>query len=62
MSYDITMGTSTLQLYAVINNIFDKAPPLAASYVALASAPSQTNQSMYDVLGRRFTVGFKLQM
>ncbi len=62
LTYDITMGSSTLQLYGVVNNLFDKAPPLAPAYVALSSAPVQTNQSLYDVLGRRFTVGLKLQM
>ena len=62
MSYDITVGTSALQLYAVVNNIFDKSPPIVATYNALGSAPGQTNQTMYDVLGRRFTVGIKLQM
>jgi iron complex outermembrane receptor protein len=62
MSYDIPVGSSTVQLYGVINNIFDKAPPLAPSYVGLSSAPIQTNQSLYDVLGRRFTVGVKLQL
>jgi iron complex outermembrane receptor protein len=62
VSYDIPVGSSTLQLYGVINNIFDKAPPLAPSYVGLSSSPVQTNQSLYDVLGRRFTVGLKLQM
>lgn len=62
LSYDIRVGSSTLQLYGVINNIFDKAPPLAPAYVALYSAPVQTNQTLYDVLGRRFTVGFSFQM
>jgi outer membrane receptor protein involved in Fe transport len=62
LSYDITIGSTTVQLYGVVNNIFDKAPPLAPSYVGLSSAPIQTNQSLYDVLGRRFTVGLKLQL
>jgi iron complex outermembrane receptor protein len=62
LSYDIPVGASTVQLYGVVNNIFDKAPPLAPSYVGLSSAPIQTNTSLYDVLGRRFTVGIKLQL
>jgi hypothetical protein len=62
LSYDIKFGSTIVQLYGVVNNIFDKAPPLAPSYVGLSSAPIQTNQSLYDVLGRRFTVGLKLQL
>ncbi len=62
VSYDIPVGSSTVQLYGVVNNIFDKAPPLVPGYNGLGSAPIQTNQTMYDVLGRRFTVGLKLQL
>jgi len=62
LSYEISLGSSTLQLYGVVNNLTDKAPPIAPSYNALFSAPIQTNASTYDVLGRRFTVGLKLQM
>jgi hypothetical protein len=62
LSYDITIGSSTLQLYGVVNNLTDKAPPLAPQWVALSSSPVQTNPTLYDVLGRRFTVGIKLQM
>jgi hypothetical protein len=43
-------------------NLTNKAPPIAPSYVALYSAPIQTNASTHDVLGRRFTIGLKLQM
>jgi len=62
LSYDIQVGSSTVQLYGVVNNLTDKGPPLAPAYVALSSSPIQTNQALYDVLGRRFTVGLKLQM
>jgi len=62
MSYDITIGSSTLQLYGVINNIFDKTPPITPSYGALGSSAIQVNSSLYDVLGRRYTLGFRLQM
>jgi outer membrane receptor protein involved in Fe transport len=61
MSYDIKMGSSIAQLYGVVNNITDKTPPIVPGYVALSSSPLQTNQSVYDVLGRRFTVGLKVQ-
>ena len=35
---------------------------IAPSWVALSSAPVQTNPTLYDVLGRRFTFGLKLTM
>jgi iron complex outermembrane recepter protein len=62
LTYDIAIGSGTLQLYGVVNNLTDKAPPLAPSWVALSSSPVQTNPTLYDVLGRRFTVGVKLQL
>ena len=62
LSYDINVGSGTLQLYGVVNNITDKAPPITPSYVALSSSPIQVNSTLYDVLGRRFTVGVKLTM
>ena len=62
LSYDITIGSGTLQLYGVVNNLTDKPPPIVPSYIPLGSSPNQTNPTLYDVLGRRFTVGLKLQM
>ncbi len=62
LTYDIPIGSGTLQLYGVVNNITDKPPPIVPAYVALYSAPAQTNQTLYDVLGRRFTFGLRLTM
>jgi iron complex outermembrane recepter protein len=62
MAYAIPIGSSTLELYGVVNNLFDKSPPITPNYVALGSNPIQVNSTQYDVLGRRFTVGFKLSM
>ncbi len=62
LTYDIAIGSSTLQLFGVVNNISDKPPPIVPAWNALGSAPAQTNPTLYDVLGRRFTFGLKLTM
>jgi outer membrane receptor protein involved in Fe transport len=60
LSYDVSIGGGTGQIYANANNVFDRAAPVVASYSGFTAAPGQTNSTLYDLLGRRFTVGFKL--
>ena len=55
-------SSSTLELYGEVNNILDRAPPIDPSYSTFGTAPGQVNNSLFDVLGRRFTVGLKLRM
>lgn len=53
-SYDLT---SNLSLRAGVNNVADESPPIYAPNVQ-----ANTDPSTYDVLGRRFFVGFNLRM
>jgi outer membrane receptor protein involved in Fe transport len=39
-----------------VTNLFDRAPPIAANFTDFTGA-TPTNQTVYDVLGRRFTLG-----
>jgi outer membrane receptor protein involved in Fe transport len=45
-----------LELFGVVNNLFDRDPPLAAS------AQGGTNQVYFDPIGRYFKVGARLRM
>lgn len=58
----LTFGSSTLEIYALINNLFDKAPPLIPSGQAGGTAESSTNAVFYDVIGRNFKLGVRLRM
>ncbi len=49
-------GGRQIQVYGAINNLFDKAPPLVG---ATFQAPFFTNNALYDVVGRYFTVGVR---
>ena len=60
LSYRLNMGVGSGELFANVTNLFDRAPPVAPSYSAFTAAPIQTNTGLLDVLGRRFTVGFKV--
>lgn len=62
-SYDLKMGGRTLQLFAAVNNLLDKDPPVVAPGPAgSAYATPATNQSLYDLLGRTYRVGVRFSM
>ena len=60
LSYTLDVTGGSMELYANVNNITDKDPPVVPSYAAFGANTNQVNSTLYDVLGRRFTVGFKL--
>jgi iron complex outermembrane receptor protein len=62
LSYQIDIKSTSVELYGEVNNIFDRAPPIVPAYSSFTSAPTQTNPTLYDVLGRRFSIGLKLKM
>ncbi len=62
LSYDFDIGGSAIQLFGNVTNLFDKSPPIAPAYSTGATFATQTNSAVYDVMGRRFTVGVKLKM
>jgi iron complex outermembrane recepter protein len=58
-TFDSTRA-DTLTVYGHITNAFDRAPPIVPGFSDLNGA-SQYNQAVYDVLGRRFTLGVKMR-
>lgn len=54
---DIKLGQGAYTLYIHVNNLFDADPPLAPDW--RFSGSIHTNESLFDVLGRRFTAGLK---
>lgn len=49
-------GDSQLQLFGAINNLLDKDPPInPTSFLS----PSATNKTLYDVIGRYYTLGMR---
>ena len=60
-SFTYTLRTQQyrqLQLYAVVNNLFDRDPPIV---VTTFISPQATNPSLYDVIGRTFVIGVRLR-
>jgi len=50
-----------LTIFGHITNAFDRAPPLNPGFSDFGGA-TQYNQTVYDILGRRFTLGVKLRL
>lgn len=48
-----------VQIYGVVKNLFDKDPPVDPSSFFLS--PLATNPTLYDVIGRTFTVGLRFK-
>jgi outer membrane receptor protein involved in Fe transport len=56
LRYNLTARSLKMQVYANVNNIFNRAPPIdPANFIE----PAQTNGVLYDVVGRNFTLGVR---
>lgn len=53
---------SRWEVFGNIQNLFDQEPPVAASFSTFTATAGQVNTSMYDLLGRRYTIGFNYQL
>jgi iron complex outermembrane recepter protein len=61
LSYDFQWGRNDARAYVYVGNLFDKDPPLVAGGVGGTSGQSlYTDNGIFDVLGRTFTVGIQV--
>jgi outer membrane receptor protein involved in Fe transport len=60
LSYDLPERFH-MQVFGTVTNLFDKDPPVTPYYSTFSSYALQFNPSLYDVLGRRFTMGAKVR-
>jgi hypothetical protein len=60
--YDFELAGTSVEISAMATNLFDVDPPLTPSYVGLSEHAAQANSAVYDVLGRRYTLGVKVKM
>jgi iron complex outermembrane recepter protein len=62
VSYTLTgVGGGDMEIFGHVTNLLDRAPPIASNFTDFGGA-TPTNQSVYDVLGRRYTLGVKLKL
>ena len=61
-SYEFEIGASTVEAFVAATNLLDKDPPVTGTYSAFLGYSGQANTQLFDVLGRRFTLGVKFRM
>ena len=63
LNYDFDVAHKGFGVYFTINNVFDRAPPSApAPYFVFGTSGGGTNASLFDVIGRTYTLGFKFSL
>lgn len=50
------------EVFGSITNLFDEDPPIVANFSSFTGQASQANASIHDILGRRYTVGFRYDL
>ncbi len=60
-NYDFDLAGSEAQVYLSVTNLLDKDPPVVAQYSFFTAAATQTFTALHDVLGRRYTLGIRLE-
>ena len=61
LSYRWELGEGAeLEVFGQVTNLLDEDPPITPYYSAFLGYSQQYNPSLFDVLGRRYTLGFRL--
>jgi iron complex outermembrane recepter protein len=60
-SYGFEAGSGVFELFAVVNNLFDKEPPLTPTVQAAPGLNPPYYVNTYDILGRTATIGMRLK-
>jgi iron complex outermembrane recepter protein len=60
LSYDLGDTAGQFTVFGNVTNLFDRAPPLAPTFGFNGS--NHTNEALFDVLGRRYTVGVRMNL
>lgn len=62
LSYEFELGGNELEIFGMITNLTDEDPPRTPYYSTFGAHAIQTNSVLFDLLGRRYTVGLKFRM
>lgn len=62
LGYQFEFGDGrTLDLYAMVTNLTDEAPPVTPYFSPFYGYAQQTNPDLFDLVGRRYTVGARFR-
>ena len=58
---NLTYTVGQFETYLNVQNVFDRAPPRVPIFSGF-NGTTDTNRALFDVLGRRFVLGFKYEL
>lgn len=61
ISHKFETSSATYQIFANIDNVFDKDPPIVPSLQGTAAFDTPTHSGLYDTLGRMYRVGVRVK-
>ncbi|MBC2777076.1 TonB-dependent receptor domain-containing protein [Parasphingopyxis marina] len=63
LSYEHQFDSGTsVEIFGQVTNLFDEDPPITPYYSVFLGYSQQYNPSLFDVLGRRYTLGVRVRM
>lgn len=62
LGYDFALAGTDMELSFNVTNLTDEDPPVTPTWTALQESSLQYNSAVYDVLGRRYTLGLRVKM
>lgn len=61
VSQTFDLASAKLQVYGVVDNLFDQDPPVVVSILGTSALDLPTNFGMYDTLGRTIRIGARVE-
>lgn len=62
LGYEFDLAGTEMEVFGLVTNLLDEDPPLTPSYSPFNGYSTQQNPGVYDILGRRYTLGLRMRM
>jgi iron complex outermembrane recepter protein len=62
ISYGQDRSNGRWEVFGSVTNLFDEEPPVVPGFSSFSGQASQVNVGIHDLLGRRYTIGFKYDL
>jgi len=59
MRYEFELDQGMIEVFGNVSNVFDEDPPVTPSFGLFGGSSNQTNSGLFDLIGRRYTVGVR---
>jgi len=62
VSWTFDTANGSIELCGNVDNLLDEDPPVTATFAGFGGNPVQTNSALFDLLGRRYTIGVRFSL